>query len=389
MYSINELALREKRVFIRVDYNVPMKDGIITDDTRIRLSLPTILHALKNKSRIILASHLGRPSGSRKKEFSLEPVAARLAELLDQEIYFFEDCVGMGVQQLIRDMKPGQILMLENLRFYAEEIENTNSFARDLAKLADIYINDAFAVSHRKNASVYALPRLMETKAMGLLMKNEIEKLSKLFKLTHGDKFFAIIGGAKVSDKIGIIRSLLDSVDALFIGGAMAYTFLEAQGHHMGKSLVERDKLDLARDILKGAKARNVEILLPVDHITAPSIDSFETEIHSTDEFPENGIAFDIGPETLQLYQRKMAEAEFVLWNGPMGVFEKEQFATGSFELAKTVSELSAYTVAGGGDSASLMEKAGVAEKFSHISTGGGASLEFLQLKTLLGLEVL
>ena len=389
MYSINELALREKRVFIRVDYNVPMKDGVITDDTRIRQSLPTIEFALKNKSRIILASHLGRPKGEKKKELTLEPVAARLSELLDQEIYFFEDSVGMGAQQMVRDMKPGQILMLENLRFYSEEVENVNSFARDLEKLCDIYINDAFAVSHRKNASVYALPKLVETKGVGLLMKNELEKLSKLFKLTHGDGFHAIIGGAKVSDKIGIIRSMLDSADTIIIGGAMAYTFLAAQGHEMGHSLVERDKISLAKDILLGAEARNVEFLLPIDHIAAETIDSTETAVYTTKEFQQELSAFDIGPETLKLYQKKVADAHFVLWNGPMGVFEKEQFATGSIELAKTVANLDAYTVAGGGDSASLMNKAGIADKLSHLSTGGGASLEFLQRKTLPALEVL
>ncbi len=392
MYAINELAIREKRLFIRVDFNVPMENGVITDTTRIERALPTIRHALNHKSRIILASHLGRPKGEKKPEFTLEPVAAKLAEMLADEvseILFFEDSVGMGAQQMVRELKPGRILMLENLRFHPGETENSRSFAKELARLCDIYINDAFGVSHRKNASVYALPQLMETKGMGLLMKNEIEKLSKLFGLSHGDGLVAIIGGAKVSDKIGIIRTLLDSADTIIIGGAMAYTFLEAQGHRMGKSLVERDKLDIAHDIMTGAEARGVKILFPVDHVAATSIDERDTTVFTNTDFPADMAAFDIGPETLELYKNAVKDARYVLWNGPMGVFEKEQFAAGSFALAEAVADLDAYTVAGGGDSAALMDKAGVAERLTHVSTGGGASLEFLQHKTLPGLEVL
>ncbi len=388
--SIKDLAIREKRVFIRTDFNVPMdKQGRITDTTRIEAAIPTIRHAIEHNARVIVASHFGRPDGERKMEYSMEPVAAKLAELMDIEVIFFEDCIGMGAQQMVRDLKPGQVLVLENLRFYPGEGDNDGAFAKELSKLCDIYINDAFGVSHRKNASVHALPLLMETKGMGFLMEKEITELGKLLHFKHGDGFTAILGGAKVSDKIGIIRSLLDSVDALIIGGAMAYTFLAAKGVKLGKSLVEQDKVGVALEIIKGADARKVKLLLPVDHLAATGIDATETKVFGNDDFADGYLGFDIGPKTIKLYADEVAKAKTIFWNGPMGVFEKDIFAKGSIALAHAVGDAKAFTVTGGGDSVSMMNKAGVADKIGHISTGGGASLEFIRDKTLPGVEAL
>lgn len=388
---INELAIREKRVFIRTDYNIPLDDeGNITNINRIERTLPTIKHALEHNARVIIASHLGRPeNGERNPMFSLEPIAAILAEVLEREVFFFEDCVGMGAQQMVRDLKPGQILVLENLRFNEDEKKNSSSFARELAKMCDVYINDAFGVSHRKEASVNALPLLIDTKGMGFLMKNEIEELSKLIGLKRGDGFYSIIGGSKVLDKIAIIRPMLEVVDRIMIGGAMAYTFLAAKGIRLGNSRVEEDKIAIAKETIKGAEVRGVDLLLPIDHIAASSMNSTETAVYTNDNFPEGMMALDIGPKTLELYISKLEGCKQMLWNGPMGVFEKEQFAKGSVELAKAVTKTKAHTVAGGGDSVSLMKKAGVKDKFSHISTGGGASLEFLKNNTLPGIDVL
>ncbi len=388
--SIKELAIREKRVFIRTDYNIPLdNEGNITNINRIERTLPTIKHALEHNSRIILASHLGRPDGERDPLYSLEPIATILAEVLERDVFFFEDCVGMGAQQMVRDIKPGQILVLENLRFNPEEKKNSMTFARELAKMCDVYINDAFGVSHRKDASVNALPSLVDTKGMGLLMKKEIEELSKLIGLKRGDGFYSIIGGSKVLDKITIIRPMLEVVDRIMIGGAMAYTFLAAKGIKLGNSKVEEDKISIAREIIRGAEARGVDLLFPVDHVAAKTFDSTETEIFSNDNFPENMMALDIGPETVKMYVEKLEGCKYVLWNGPMGVFEKDQFAKGSLALAQAVASLDAHTVAGGGDSVSLMKKAGVKDMFTHISTGGGASLEFLKNNTLPGIDAL
>ncbi|HNW83348.1 MAG TPA: phosphoglycerate kinase [bacterium] len=388
---INELAIREKRVFIRTDFNIPIDEkGVVTDINRIELTLPTIKHALEHNARVIIASHSGRPEGgNRDAACSLEPVAAVLAELLEKEIFFFEDCVGMGAQQMVRDLKPGHILVLENLRFSEDERKNSSSFARELAKMCDVYINDAFGVSHRKEASVYALPQLIDTKGMGFLMKHEIEELSKLIGLKRGDRFYSIIGGSKIADKISIIRPMLEVADRIMIGGEMAYTFLAAKGIRLGNSRVEEDRISVAREIIKGAEARGVELILPVDHIAAADINSTETVICSNSDFPEGMTAFDIGPETLKLYIAKLEGCRELFWNGPVGVFEHDQFAKGSIDLARAVVETKAHTVAGGGESAALMKKAGVKEKFSHISTGGGASLEFLRNNTLPGIDVL
>jgi len=388
--SIKDIAIREKRVFIRTDFNVPMdKQGNITDTTRIEAAIPTIRHALEHNAKVIVASHFGRPDGERKHEYTMEPVAAKLAELMEVEVVFFEDCIGMGAQQMVRELKPGQVLVLENLRFYPGEGDNDTAFAKDLAKLCDVYINDAFGVSHRKNASVHALPLLMETKGMGFLMEKEITELGKLLNFKHGDGFTAILGGAKVSDKIGIIRSLLETADTLLIGGAMAYTFLAAKGVKLGRSLVEQDKIQVAAEVLKGAEARRVILLLPVDHVAASAMEATETKVFGNDDFPAELIGFDIGPKTVKLYTDEVKKAKTIFWNGPMGVFEKEPFAQGSIALAKAVGEAKAHTVTGGGDSIAMMNKAGVAAKIGHISTGGGASLEFIRDKTLPGVEAL
>jgi phosphoglycerate kinase len=388
--SIAELAIREKRVFIRTDYNIPLdNEGNITNINRIERTLPTIKHALEHNSRVILASHLGRPLGDRDPVYSLEPIATILAEVLERDVFFFEDCVGMGAQQMVRDLKPGQVLVLENLRFNPDEKKNSSVFARELTKMCDVYINDAFGVSHRKDASVNALPLMVDTKGMGLLMKKEIEELSKLIGLKRNDGFYSIIGGAKVLDKISIIRPMLDVVDRIMIGGAMAYTFLAAKGIKLGNSRIEEDKISIAREIIRGAEARGVDLLLPIDHVAADSIDSLETEIYTNENFPEDKMALDIGPQTVKMYVEKLEGCRYMFWNGPMGVFEKDQFAKGSIDLAKAVANLDAHTVAGGGDSVSLMKKAGVKDLFTHISTGGGASLEFLKNNTLPGIEVL
>lgn len=388
---VNELAIREKRVFIRTDFNIPVDEkGVVTDMDRIMQTVPTIKHALEHNARVIIASHTGTPEcGDRDAAYSLEPFAAALATILEKDIYFFEDCVGMGAQQMVRDLKPGQILVLENLRFSEDEKKNSSSFARELAKMCDIYINDAFGVSHRKEASVNALPMLIDTKGMGFLMKKEIEELSKLIGLKRGDGFYSIIGGSKVSDKISIIRPMLEVVDRIMIGGEMAFTFLAAKGVKLGRSRIEESCLSVAKEIIKGAEARGVELLLPVDHVIASGIDSTETAVCSNSEFPSEMTAFDIGPETLKLYISKLEGCRELLWNGPVGAFEHDAFSKGSIELAKAVVNTRAHTVAGGGSSAALMKKAGVKDKFSHISTGGGASLEFLRNNTLPGIDVL
>ncbi len=390
MRAITELAIREKRVLIRTDFNVSLKeDGTVADDTRIVASLPTIKHALDYNCRIIIASHIGNPRGTRNQAFSLEPVGARLAELLDREIVFFEDCIGMGAQQMVRDLKPGNILLLENLRFYEGEENNETGFARMLAKLCDVYINDAFAVSHREHASVSALPSIMEDKAAGILMLKEHKALSNLLRYSRGDGFTVVMGGANISDKIALIRSFLSVADKIIIGGAMAYTFLAAKGINVGTSFVEQDKISIAQDIIKGAEVRGVKLVLPVDHIVAKNIDEKEGYVFSNDNFPENLSAYDIGPATEDLFSEEIRRSNAVFWNGPMGASEKEPFTKGSLKIAKAIAGSEAYTVAGGGDTVAIINMAGVGENFDHISTGGGASLAFLKKGTLPAIDIL
>ena len=388
---IDDMQLTGKRVFIRVDFNVPLEGKRITDDTRIREALPTIRRALELGGKVILASHLGRPKGPDPK-LSLEPAASRLSELLGSkhEVLLADDCVGDGVRKLVKDLKDGQVLMLENLRFHKEEEANDDAFARELATFADVYINDAFGTAHRAHASTAGMVPHVKEKGAGLLMRKELEYLGGALK-NPNKPFVAILGGAKVSDKIKVIESLLPKVDALLIGGAMAYTFLKAQGIEVGKSRVEEDKLSLATKLLDAAARLKTSIVLPVDHIvgTEPSEKSEATET------PDRAIAadrmgLDIGPKTRAQYTQHIRGAKTVVWNGPMGLFEVNKFAEGTRSVAAAMAmNREAVTVVGGGDSAAAVQQMGFGDKLSHVSTGGGASLELLEGITLPGIKAL
>jgi phosphoglycerate kinase len=398
--SIRDLDLVGKRVLIRVDFNVPLsKDEVprILDDTRIRETIPTIEYALRRKAKVILCSHLGRPKGKVVPAMSLRPVVDRLRELLDhvlgddENVGFAPDCVGDVTREIVMALEPGQPVLLENLRFHAEEEANDPAFARQLAELCEVYVNDAFGSAHRAHASTEGITHFVAQSAAGLLMESELKHLGKA--LNHPDKpFVAIIGGAKVSDKITVIESLMAKADAILIGGGMAYTFLRAQGQHTGKSLVEEDKIDVAKAALEEAHKRGIKFLLPVDHILADRFDPKANATHfaGSEAFPENLMALDIGPKTEKLFAAEIADAQTVLWNGPMGVFEFNAFAHGTNAIAKAVAaNEDATTIVGGGDSVSAIHKSGFADKITHISTGGGASLEFLEGKVLPGVEAL
>jgi phosphoglycerate kinase len=395
--SIRDLELAHKRVLIRVDFNVPLKDGVITDDTRIRETLPTIEYALRHKAKVILCSHLGRPKGKPVESMSLRPLVARLRILLEQvlsvseNVAFSPDCVGDIALEMSRQLESGQTLLLENLRFHPEEEANDPAFAKQLAALCDVYVNDAFGSAHRAHASTEGITHFVAQSAAGLLMEKELNFLGKV--LTLPDRpFVAIIGGSKISGKIDVIDNLLDKADTLLIGGGMAYTFLNALGQSTGKSLVEIDKIDVAKAALDKAKAKGVKLLLPIDHVLADRFDaSAKTQIFSgTGPFPADLMALDIGPETIDLFAIEIAEARTILWNGPMGVFELAPFAHGTNAIATVVAANDeATSIIGGGDSVAAVHQAGVADKITHISTGGGASLEFLEGKTLPGVAAL
>lgn len=386
---LEDLIIQEQRVFVRVDFNCPIKDGKVTDDTRIQKALPTIRHLTSGGARLVLASHLGRPKGRVVKEMSLEPVAARLAELLSKDVALPDDCIGDGARKVVMDLRPGNVCLLENLRFHKEETENEENFAKKLAAHADIYINDAFGTAHRAHASTVGVPSQVKIKAPGFLMRKEIEYFQKLLKEAESP-FVAILGGAKVSDKMAVIENLLDMVDTILIGGGMAYTFLAAQGFNVGKSLLEKSRLEFAQKILKGARARNVDLLLPEDHIVAAELsDDAKTRQVTNGEFPSDMMGLDIGLATRNNFIKAIEGAKTIFWNGPMGVFEKTPFAEGTMELAGAVADSDAVSVIGGGDSVAAVNKAGLADKISHISTGGGASLKFMEGEKLPGVEAL
>lgn len=396
--SIRDLSLRDKRVFVRVDFNVPLsEEGRVTDDTRIRETLPTLEYAIRNRAKLILASHLGRPKGKPNPKMSLKPVAERLRMLLDTvlesdcNVGFSPDCIGMEAEELSTRLESGQTLLLENLRFHPEEEANDESFARALAKLADYYVNDAFGSAHRAHASTAGITKFVEKSAAGFLMQKELDNMGHLLH-DPARPFIAILGGAKVSDKIGVIKNLMSKVDALLIGGAMAYTFQKAQGRDVGKSLVEDDKIDLASDLLHEANERGVRLMLPVDDLVAMKIENdIPTRIVEAEQpIPEGFMGLDIGPKTIKLYAEEIANASTIVWNGPMGVFETPSFAIGTRKIAQAIAKNEdATSIVGGGDSVAAVHQAGVADKISHISTGGGASLEFLEGKKLPGVEAL
>jgi phosphoglycerate kinase len=396
--SIRDLDLTGKRVLIRVDFNVPLsKDGAITDDTRIRETIPTIEYALRRKARVILAAHLGRPRGKFVESMSLRPIAVRLRTLLDhvldpdENVAFAPDCIGPIAIELADKLEPGQTLLLENLRFHAGEEANDPAFAKKLAALCDIYVNDAFGAAHRAHASTEGITHFVPQSAAGLLMEKELNYLGKAVAEPNRP-FVAIIGGAKVSDKINVINAMLDKVDSLLIGGAMAYTFLNAQGQTTGKSLTEPDKYDTARAALDKAAANGVRFLLPIDHCLADKFaaDARTRLFSGTDPFPADLMALDIGPETIQLFATEIAEASTIIWNGPMGVAELAPFAKGTNAIARALAKNEdAISIVGGGDSVAALHNSGVADKITHISTGGGASLEFLEGKTLPGVAAL
>ena len=396
--SIKDLPLRDKRLFVRVDFNVPLsEEGRVTDDTRIRETLPTLEYAIRNRAKVILASHLGRPKGKPNPKMSLKPVAERLRMLLDHvlesscNVGFSPDCVGIEAEELSTRLESGQTLLLENLRFHPEEEANDESFARALAKLADYYVNDAFGSAHRAHASTAGITKFVPKSAAGFLMQKELDYMGSALH-DPARPFIAIVGGAKVSDKIGVIKNLMGKVDALLIGGAMAYTFQKAQGRDIGKSLVENDKIQLAADLLREAKDRGVRLMLPVDDVIAMKIENeIPTKtVDAAQPIPDGYMGLDIGPKTIKLYSDEIANACTIVWNGPMGVFETPTFATGTKKVAQAIARNEdATSIVGGGDSVAAVHQAGVADKISHISTGGGASLEFLEGKKLPGVEAL
>jgi phosphoglycerate kinase len=388
--TIDALQLGGKRVFIRVDFNVPLDEhGRVTDDARIRAALPTIRYAVANRAKVILASHLGRPKGKPedRTKLTLEPAGVRLQELLGQDVILADDCVGDGVRKAVKDLHEGQVLLLENLRFHPEEEKNEEGFCKELASLCDVWINDAFGTAHRAHASTAGMARFVKEKAAGFLVKKEVEYLGQALG-SPARPFVALVGGAKVSDKIKVLENLLAKADCVCIGGAMAYTFLKAQGVAVGKSLVEADKLELARQILDKAKARKVDLLLPVDHVCgAEPKETAQRVVVADRAIPDGLMGLDIGPRTLDAYRQRILAAGTVFWNGPMGLFEQKPWAEGTFGVARAMAASPAVTVVGGGDSAAAVEEAKLVDKMKHVSTGGGASLEFIEGRELPGVK--
>jgi phosphoglycerate kinase len=389
--SLSDITVTHKRVFMRVDFNVPLKDGVITDDNRITAALPSIRYVMENGGRLILASHLGRPKGKPEPKYSLKPVAARLTELLggpSGKVRFVSDCVGPEAEAAANALKDGEVLLLENLRFHAEEEKNDPGFARQLAALCDIYVNDAFGAAHRAHASTAGITAFVQPAAAGFLMQKELEALGHA--LTKAEKpYVAIVGGAKVSDKIELIENFLKLATEILIGGAMAYTFMRAQGISTGKSLVEEEKIPLAGELLARAKQKGVALELPLDHVIATGLNASESQVTAIDKTPEGWMGLDIGPETVKRYSAIIARSRTIVWNGPMGVFENPLFSQGTFAVARAVAESSAFSIIGGGDSAAAVAQSGMESKITHISTGGGASLEFLSGQKLPGVEAL
>jgi phosphoglycerate kinase len=386
--SIEQLHLGGRRVFLRADLNAPLEGGAVTDDTRLAAVLPTIRYALEHGAAVLLASHLGRPKAGPDPAYSLTPVAERLAALLGLPVALAPDCVGESVERMARELKPGQVLLLENLRFHPEEEANDDGFARRLAALADVYVNDAFAAAHRAHASIAAITHHLRPAAAGLLMRRELEALGRIVE-SPARPLAAVLGGAKVSDKIALVEHLLARVDALVIGGGMAFTFLRALGHGVGTSLVEPDRIETARAALETARRRGVQIVVPVDAVVAGGLDSPSGRAVAIRDIPADRMGLDIGPLTIERFAAVLKTARTIVWNGPMGVFEKPAFATGTVALARAVAESAAFSVIGGGDTVAAVNQAGVADRIGYISTAGGAFLEFLEGRALPGVDAL
>ncbi|MEF3254749.1 MAG: phosphoglycerate kinase [Deferribacterales bacterium] len=384
--TVESIDVKGKNVFLRVDFNVPLKNGVIKDDTRIVEALPTINYLRNSGAKLILGSHLGRPKGQPEPEFSLKPVADYITDKFFP-VKFIDDFIGDKVKKEIDSLKEGEVLLLENLRFYKGEEKNLPEFAKELASLAEVYVNDAFGTCHRKHASVYGVPEIMSIKAAGFLVQKEVEYFERLLKNPE-KPFVAILGGAKVSDKIGVIKSLINLADKIIIGGAMAYTFLKFKGYSVGNSLVENEYIGVVEETLKLAEEKGVGIVLPVDHVCSEEFGGEPVYISEVN-IPDNLMGLDIGNKTIDLFNKELVSAKTVLWNGPMGVFENENYNKGTFAIANTLAKLGITAVVGGGDSVSAVKKAGVADKISHISTGGGASLEYIEFGSLPGIDVL
>ncbi len=390
--TVKDLAPAGKRVLVRVDFNVPLKDGEVSDDTRIVAAIPTIRYLLEKRARVILMSHLGRPKGGPEAKYSLKPVATRLERLLRQPVAFASDCIGPEAEQKALALADGQVLLLENLRFHKQEEDNDAEFARQLAALGEVYVNDAFGTAHRAHASTEGVTRFLKPSVAGFLMQKELEYLGKALD-KPARPFVAVLGGAKISGKIDVITALLGKVDRLVIGGAMMFTFYKAQGRPVGKSLVEDDRLEMARQVLEQAKAKGIELVLPVDCLASTAPDgTAPARATAIDGLRAEEMGVDIGPESVKLFESRLRGAKTVLWNGPMGIFEVPAFATGTMAMAKALADATSHgavTVVGGGDSAAAVQEAGLAEQLTHISTGGGASLEFLEGKVLPGVAAL